>query len=103
MGATRANFARLWTAALFLTFWAYRFGGGLRGAGMPTFIVSGILGFGLSDLRDVRDLAPARASPDDPHGPVPRGPVRRADRMALAGHPARRRATGLRRGDPRRG
>ena len=50
VGASRANFARLWTATLFLTFWAFRFGGGLRGAGLNTFIFSGILGFGLSDL-----------------------------------------------------
>ena len=50
VGASRANFARLWTAAVFLAFWAYRFGGGLRGAGLSTFIFSGMLGFGLSDL-----------------------------------------------------
>ena len=50
VGSARANFARLWIAAVFLVFWAYRFGGGLRGAGLTTFIFSGILGFGLSDL-----------------------------------------------------
>ena len=50
VGASRANFARLWTAAVFLAFWAYWFGGGLRGAGLTTFIFSGMLGFGLSDL-----------------------------------------------------
>ena len=50
VGSARANFARLWIAFSLLAFWAHRFGGGLRGAGLTSFIFSGMLGFGVSDL-----------------------------------------------------
>lgn len=50
VGVFRANFARLWTAAPFLAVWAHGFGGGLRGAGLGMFVLSGVVGFGLGDL-----------------------------------------------------
>lgn len=50
VGSTVANFSRQWLALVFLAIWAHRFGSGLRGAGMPVFILSGIVGFGFGDL-----------------------------------------------------
>ena len=50
VGSSRANFARLWTAFFLLAFWAHAFGGGLRGAGLSSFVFSGMLGFGVGDL-----------------------------------------------------
>ncbi len=50
VGIWAANFARLWLAAAMLAIWAHGFGGGLRGAGLPVFVVSGMVGFGLGDL-----------------------------------------------------
>ena len=50
VGGPAANFARLWLAVGMLAVWAHGFGGGLRGAGVFVFIVSGVIGFGLGDL-----------------------------------------------------
>jgi drug/metabolite transporter (DMT)-like permease len=50
LGAGRANLGRILLATVLLAFWAHLFGEGLRGAGMPWFFVSGIIGFGLGDL-----------------------------------------------------
>ena len=50
LGVATANFARLWTASFFLALWAHTFGSGLHGAGLGTFILSGIAGFGISDM-----------------------------------------------------
>ena len=50
VGGFAANFARLWVAGIFLAVWAYGFGHGLRGAGLPMFVLSGMVGFGLGDL-----------------------------------------------------
>jgi drug/metabolite transporter (DMT)-like permease len=50
LGGLTANFSRQCLAILFLGLWAHCFGAGLRGAGLPTFIVSGIVGFGFGDL-----------------------------------------------------
>ncbi len=50
VGVSAANFARLAFAGAILAVWAHGFGGGLHGAGLPTFIVSGMIGFGMGDL-----------------------------------------------------
>ncbi len=50
VGVSAANFARLSLAGGILAVWAHGFGGGLHGAGLPTFVVSGMIGFGLGDL-----------------------------------------------------
>src|SRR4029453_12397823 len=44
-----ANIARLALAAFLLGLWAHGFGGGLGGAGLPWFFLSGIVGFALGD------------------------------------------------------
>jgi drug/metabolite transporter (DMT)-like permease len=49
LGGPTANVARLILAALLLSIWAHGFGGGLRGAGLPWFFLSGIIGFALGD------------------------------------------------------
>lgn len=51
VGGTTANFCRQWVAIGFLALWAHGVhGGGLRGAGFPMFVWSGIVGFGFADL-----------------------------------------------------
>ena len=50
VGVLPANFARLALAGVILAIWAHGFGGGLHGAGLPVFIVSGVVGFGMGDL-----------------------------------------------------
>ncbi len=50
VGTSAANFARLWLAGAMLAVWAHGFGGGLHGAGLPVFVFSGMIGFGLGDL-----------------------------------------------------
>ena len=50
VGVRAANFARLSLAGAMLAIWAHGFGGGLHGAGLPVFIVSGAVGFGMGDL-----------------------------------------------------
>ena len=50
VGGFAANFARLWIAGTVLALWAHLWGSGLRGAGLPMFVLSGMVGFGLGDL-----------------------------------------------------
>lgn len=51
VGGTTANFCRQWVAIGFLALWAHGLqGAGLRGAGFPMFVLSGIVGFGFADL-----------------------------------------------------
>ena len=49
LGGPTANVARLALAAFLLAIWAHAFGGGLRGAGLPWFFFSGVVGFALGD------------------------------------------------------
>jgi drug/metabolite transporter (DMT)-like permease len=49
LGGPTANVARLALAAFLLGLWAHGFGGGLGGAGLPWFFLSGIVGFALGD------------------------------------------------------
>lgn len=50
LGGPTANLARLILAMLLLAAWAHGFGGGLGGAGLPWFFLSGVIGFGLGDM-----------------------------------------------------
>lgn len=50
VGGFAANFARLWIAVAVLAVWAHLFGSGWRGDGLPMFVFSGMVGFGLGDL-----------------------------------------------------
>jgi drug/metabolite transporter (DMT)-like permease len=49
LGGTEANFWRLCFAALVLALYAHGWGGGLEGAALPLFLVSGCIGFGVGD------------------------------------------------------
>jgi drug/metabolite transporter (DMT)-like permease len=49
-GAQTANVGRITLALLLLAAWAHGFGGGLRGAGLPWFLASGVIGFGFGDI-----------------------------------------------------
>jgi drug/metabolite transporter (DMT)-like permease len=49
LGGSTANLSRLILAAALLAVWAHAFGGGLGGAGLPWFFLSGVIGFGLGD------------------------------------------------------
>jgi drug/metabolite transporter (DMT)-like permease len=49
IGGAEANFWRICAALFFLALWAHLFGGGLAGAALPYFIVSGFFGIGLGD------------------------------------------------------
>src|SRR6185436_15818104 len=49
IGGLEANVWRLSMAGFFLALWANIFGGGMTGAAVPIFIVSGMLGIGLGD------------------------------------------------------
>jgi drug/metabolite transporter (DMT)-like permease len=49
LGGPTANVARLGLAAFLLGVWSHGFGGGLGGAGLPWFFLSGIVGFALGD------------------------------------------------------
>jgi drug/metabolite transporter (DMT)-like permease len=49
LGGPAANLARLGLAAFLLGVWSHGFGGGLGGAGLPWFFLSGIVGFALGD------------------------------------------------------
>ena len=49
IGGAEANFWRIVAALLFLALWAHLFGGGLAGAALPFFVVSGFFGIGLGD------------------------------------------------------
>ncbi|HYG23065.1 MAG TPA: DMT family transporter [Verrucomicrobiae bacterium] len=50
IGGTEANFWRVTFATGFLALWAFTFGQGLAGAGLPLFLISGLLGIGLGDV-----------------------------------------------------
>lgn len=50
VGALTANVARIWLAVGFLGIFALAHGGALRGAALPIFIFSGVVGYGLGDV-----------------------------------------------------
>lgn len=50
LGSTLANFARLLLATALLAAWAFVFGEGTTGAGLPWYVISGAIGFGLGDI-----------------------------------------------------
>ena len=50
LGGPRANLARICLATVLLAGWAHAFGAGLRGASLPWFFLSGVIGFGLGDM-----------------------------------------------------
>lgn len=50
LGGPTANLSRLFLATLLLAIWAHGFGGGLGGAGLPWFFLSGVIGFGMGDM-----------------------------------------------------
>lgn len=50
LGGPVANLSRLALATVLLAVWAHGFGGGLGGAGLPWFFLSGVIGFGLGDM-----------------------------------------------------
>jgi drug/metabolite transporter (DMT)-like permease len=49
IGGAEANFWRICIATFFLALWAHIFGGGLAGAALPLFVLSGFFGIGLGD------------------------------------------------------
>jgi drug/metabolite transporter (DMT)-like permease len=50
LGAMRANLGRLTLAVIVLGLFAHTLGNGLHGAGLPWFLLSGVIGMGLGDL-----------------------------------------------------
>ncbi len=50
LGIHRANLSRLAVGSVLLALWAHLAGGGLHGAGLPWFLLSGFVGFGLGDM-----------------------------------------------------
>jgi drug/metabolite transporter (DMT)-like permease len=50
VGSMQANVSRLILAMILLGIWAHGWGGGLSGAGLPWFLLSGVIGFGLGDI-----------------------------------------------------
>ena len=50
LGSQSANLARQLVALVILGLWAHYFGQGVRGTGLPLFILSGVLGFGMGDI-----------------------------------------------------
>ena len=50
VGVFTANFARMWVAAAFLALLAGIHGDLLRGTAFPTFVASGLVGYGVGDL-----------------------------------------------------
>ncbi len=50
VGSMQANVSRLTLAMLLLGLWAHGWGGGFKGAGLPWFLLSGFIGFGLGDI-----------------------------------------------------
>ncbi len=50
LGSTLANFSRLLLATALLAAWAFAFGEGTAGAGLPWYVLSGAIGFGLGDI-----------------------------------------------------
>ena len=50
LGGTAANLGRIAVATVLLAVWAHGWGGGLGGAALPWFFLSGVIGFGLGDM-----------------------------------------------------
>ena len=50
VGVFGANCARLWVATILLALWAHGFGQGLCGEGLPVYVLSGVVGFGVGDI-----------------------------------------------------
>ncbi len=50
VGPMQANVSRLVLAMVLLGIWAHTWGGGFAGAGLPWFLLSGFIGFGLGDI-----------------------------------------------------
>ena len=50
VGVVAANCARLWVATVLLALWAHGFGQGLQGRGLPVYVLSGVVGFGVGDI-----------------------------------------------------
>jgi drug/metabolite transporter (DMT)-like permease len=50
LGGPVANLGRICVATVLLAVWAHGFGAGLRGASLPWFFLSGVIGFGLGDM-----------------------------------------------------
>jgi drug/metabolite transporter (DMT)-like permease len=50
IGSMEANYWRLLFALMALGGWAYAFGAGLSGAGLPVFLLSGVIGIGVGDM-----------------------------------------------------
>jgi drug/metabolite transporter (DMT)-like permease len=50
LGGMRANVSRLLVALLILGIWSHGWGGGLGGAGLAWFFLSGAVGFGIGDM-----------------------------------------------------
>ncbi len=50
IGGTEANFWRIAVATGLLAAWAYTWGSGLSGAGLPLFLASGVAGIGFGDV-----------------------------------------------------
>lgn len=50
LGGTAANLGRICVATVLLAIWAHGWGGGLGGAALPWFFLSGVIGFGLGDM-----------------------------------------------------
>src|SRR5436190_3842140 len=50
LGGPMANLGRICLATVLLAIWAHAFGEGLRGASLPWFFLSGVIGFGLGDM-----------------------------------------------------
>jgi len=57
VGGLRFNLVRLLLAVTLLGSYAHTFGGGLAGAWVPWFLVSGVIGFGIGDLAGYSALA----------------------------------------------
>lgn len=49
LGSNNASFLRILLATLLLAFYAHIWGAGLRGVGLPWFIASGLIGYGICD------------------------------------------------------
>ncbi len=50
LGSTLANFTRCVVATALLALWAFTAGHGLAGDGLPWYLLSGVVGFGLGDI-----------------------------------------------------
>jgi drug/metabolite transporter (DMT)-like permease len=50
LGGQVANLSRMTLATVLLGVWAFGFGAGVGGPGLPWFVLSGVIGFGLGDM-----------------------------------------------------